>query len=355
MKYVLIGCGRVAPSHVKAALANGLSVAALCDLDPEKARALARRFDITPAVYTDYREMLRAEKPDFAAIATVSGTHAEIAVDCANAGVNFLVEKPLAMSVEDADRVLAAAEANGVTGGVCHQNRFNEAVQALKNAVDHGRFGRLSHGAVCVRWHRGPDYYAQDAWRGKWATDGGTLMNQCIHGIDLLLWLMGGDAETVYGATRNLQHPTIEGEDVGTAVLTFASGAVATVEGSVNLPADFEETLCLFGETGAVRLGGMCVNEVVDWTFTDGEAADADRRAVREQVGNVYGNGHTSLYLDFLHALAEHRAPYVTLEAGKRAVEIVLAIYKSQKTGLPVTLPLTGFGSADMADVSVKR
>ena len=349
MKYALIGCGRVAPSHIKAAKANGLEIAALCDIDVEKARRFAEKNNVeNAAVFGNYKEMLREIKPDFVAIATSSGVHGEIAEYCGENSFNFLVEKPMAMGIEEANRVISAAEKSGVTAGVCHQNRFNIAVQELRRAVELERFGKLSHGSINVRWCRKEDYYSQDDWRGKYATDGGALMNQCIHGIDLLRWLMGGEVESVYGSTRNAYHPYIEAEDVGVAVINFKNGAVATVEGSVNALSNLEGTLCVFGEKGMVRLGGTNSSTVDVWEFSDKEAADEDRKFIEEKAPNVYGFGHSSLYIDFVQAIKEKRKPYVDLKAGKDALETVLAIYKSQKTGAPVKLPLEDFCSTDM-------
>lgn len=355
MKYALIGCGRVAPSHIKAAKNNNLEIVALCDIVPQKCEDLAKRCDIKANIYSDYKEMLKNEKPDLTAIATISGTHGEIAVYCAENGFNFIVEKPLAMSMEEADEIISASEKSGVVACVSHQNRFNVAVQELRRAVENNRFGKLSHGSVHIRWNRNENYYSQDDWRGKWATDGGALMNQCIHGIDLLRWMMGDEVESVYGSTRNSQHPYIEAEDVGVAVVNFKNGGVGTIEGSVNTLENLEETLCVFGEKGMVRLGGMNASTVDVWRFTDEEAADKDKRFIEEKAPNVYGNGHTSLYLDVVDAIKNSRKPYVDLYAGKRALEIVLAIYKSQLTGEKVSLPLKNFASSQMKDAFKKK
>ena len=351
MRYALIGCGRVAPSHIKAARLNNIDIVAICDIDPEKAKAFALEQQLEDVnIYADYKEMLSKESVDFVSIATISGTHAEIAVYCAEQGVNFLVEKPMAMSIAEANAVLEAAEKSGVTAGVCHQNRFNIAVQELKRAIDNDRFGKLSHGSIHVRWFRDESYYNQDDWRGKWATDGGALMNQCIHGIDLLRWVFGGEIESVYGSVRNQYHPYIEAEDIGVAVVNFKNGAVATIEGTVNTLDNLEETLCVFGENGMVRLAGMSASTIDVWQFRDEESADQDRRFIEEKAPNVYGNGHTSLFLDFAQAVKEKRQPYVDLEAGKEAVELVLSIYKSQKTGEKVTFPLTDFATVEMVE-----
>lgn len=347
MKYAIIGCGRVSPNHIKAALNNGLEIAALCDIRPEKAAALAEKFSIDAPVFGDYKKMLADINPELVSIATDSGFHAEIAIACAESGVNFIVEKPMAMSMQDADKVIAAVEKSGVTAGVCHQNRFNIAVQQLKKAIDNGSLGKISHGSINVRWCRGEDYYSHDDWRGRWASDGGTLMNQCIHGMDLLRWLLGDEIDTVYGFTNRALHPYIEAEDIGVAAVRFKNGALATVEGTVNAVCDLEETLCIFGEDGSVRLGGTNANTVDVWRFRNPEL-DGKYESFTESVPNVYGNGHTSLFGDVIAAVKEKRAPYVDVYAGKRAVEFVLAVYKSQKTGLPVKLPLEDFASADM-------
>ncbi len=349
MNYALIGCGRVAPSHIKAAKLNNINIVAICDIDYEKAVAFSQKNDISDVhIYSNYKEMLLSEALDFVSIATVSGVHGEIALYCAEHGINFLVEKPMAMSISEADAVISAAEKSGVIAGVCHQNRFNIAVQELRTALERNRFGKLSHGSVHVRWFRDEGYYKQDDWRGKWALDGGALMNQCIHGIDLLRWMFGDEIESVYGSARNHFHPYIEAEDVGVAVVNFKNGAIATIEGTVNATDNLEETLCVFGENGMVRLAGMSASTVDVWQFKDEESADKDRRYIEEKAPNVYGNGHTSLFLDFKNAVLENRAPYVDLYAGKRAVELVLSIYKSQKTGEKVIFPLTDFSTVDM-------
>lgn len=350
MRYALIGCGRVSKNHIKAAALNDLEIVALCDLIPEKAKKLIDEFSLksdTP-VYTDYKKMLSKEKPDFVAIATESGLHADMAVYCAEQKVNFIVEKPLAMSIADANRVIEVVEKNNVTACVSHQNRFNIAVQHLHNAVTTNRFGKISHGSINIRWHRGEEYYKNEEWRGKWALDGGTLMNQCIHGIDLMSWMLGEEVTEVYGMTNNAFHDYIEGEDIGVAVVRFKNGAVATIEGTVNCFEDFEQTLCVFGEKGTVRLGGHYANKVDTWSFSDNLPEDDETIAVDEKAKNVYGNGHTSLYADFIDSINNNRKPYVDLFAGKRAIEIVLAIYKSQKTGLPVKFPLKDFSSIEM-------
>lgn len=354
MKYALIGCGRIAVNHVKAVSNNGLEFVAMCDTDESKfdvmlEKAGCGRFSET-ARYKDYKVMLR-EHPEIelVAIATESGEHARIALDCIDAGKNLIVEKPIAMSIAEADEIVRRAEERGVKVSACHQNRFNVAVQQMRKALEAGRFGKLSHGSIHVRWNRGRQYYDQAKWRGTWAQDGGTLMNQCIHGIDLLRWMMGDEPVEVYGQTRQRFHDYLEAEDVGVAVVRFANGAVATIEGTSNVyPKNLEETLYVFGEKGTVKIGGTSTNNIDVWDFADETEADEANKGLVEQTSNVYGNGHTSLYADMIDAIKKDRKPYVDAIAGRNAVEMVLAIYKSQKTGLPVSLPLTDFASIDM-------
>lgn len=355
VKYALIGCGRIATNHVKAVLNNGLEFVAACDLVPENIQTLLARYglenDSSIARYTDYKQMI-AEHPDLelVAIATSSGAHAEIALYCIDQGINVIIEKPMAMNMADAEEIIRRSEEKHVKVCACHQNRFNVAVQKTRKALEEGRFGKLSHGSIHVRWNRNKDYYDQAPWRGTWAEDGGCLMNQCIHGIDLLRWMMGNEVESVYGVTRQQFHHYLEAEDVGMAVVKFKNGAIATIEGTTNVfPKNLEETLYLFGEKGTVKIGGKSTNNLDVWDFADETEADQANKGLEEQTSNVYGNGHTSLYADVIDAIQKDRKPYVDAVAGRNALEMILAIYKSMKIGAPVTLPLTDFASTDMA------
>ena len=353
MKYALIGCGRIATNHMKAAVNNKLEIVAVCDLIPEKMETILEKHNLQDNKnikrYTDYREMIKSEKPELVSIATESGAHGEIALACIDAGINVIIEKPMAMSIEEADRIISLAEEKHVKVSACHQNRFNVAVQELRKALETGRFGKLSHGSIHVRWNRNQGYYDQAPWRGTWAEDGGCLMNQCIHGIDLLRWMMGDEVVEVYGATRQQFHNYLEAEDVGMAVLKFKNGALGTVEGTTNVyPQNLEETLYLFGENGTVKVGGKSTNTLDVWDFKDETEEDIKNKGLQEETSNVYGNGHTSLFADVIEAIQVDRKPYVDAVAGRNALEIVLAIYKSQKEGKPVKLPLTDFSSTDM-------
>lgn len=353
MKYALIGCGRIAINHMKAAVNNKLEIVAVCDVIPEKMEELLAKHGLENNTeikrYTDYKEMIEQEKPQLVSIATESGIHAEIALYCIDKEVNVIIEKPMAMSIEDADKIIELSEKKGVKVSACHQNRFNIAIQELRKALEAGRFGKLSHGSIHVRWNRNKGYYDQAKWRGTWAEDGGALMNQCIHGIDLLRWMMGDEIEEIYGATRQQFHDYLEAEDVGMAVVKFKNGAIGTIEGTTNVyPKNLEETLYIFGENGTVKIGGTSTNNIDVWEFADETEEDSKNKGLEEQTSNVYGNGHTSLFADVMDAIENDRKPYVDAVAGRNALEVVLAIYKSQKEGKAVHLPLKKFESIDM-------
>lgn len=355
MKYAIIGCGRIATNHIKAVLLNELELVAACDLELDNIQTLLAKHDLqndeSIARYTDYKQMI-AEHPEIEliAIATSSGAHAEIALYCIDHGINLIIEKPMAMNMSDAEEIIRRSEEKNVKVCACHQNRFNLAVQQVRSAVEAKRLGNISHGSIHVRWNRGKDYYTQAPWRGTWAEDGGCLMNQCIHSIDMLRWMMGDEVISVYGQTRQQQHDYLEAEDVGVAIVTFANGAIATIEGTTNVyPQNLEETLYMFGDCGTIKLGGKSMNNIDVWDFADELEGDAETRSLQEATINVYGNGHTPLYKDVIEAIENDRKPYVDAVAGRNALEMILAIYKSMKTGETVQLPLQDFASTDMA------
>ena len=342
MKYALIGCSRISANHIKAAQDNNLEIAAVSDIYPEKMSEIIERHNLNKEnikQYTDYKIMLEEVKPDIVSIATGSGVHAKIALDCIENGVNVIIEKPMAMNIKDADAIISASKRKNVKVAVCHQNRFNPAVQKLRQAIEDGKFGKLSHGSVHVRWNRNKDYYSQASWRGTWSQDGGCLMNQCIHSIDILRWMMGTEIETVYGQIRQQFHNYLETEDVGMAVITFKNGAIATVEGTTNVyPRNLEETLYIFGENGTVKLGGKSMNSIEVWNFADEVGSEFD---VAEH------SGHCMLFRDFIEAINNDREPYINAQAGKDALELVLAIYKSASENKPIKLPLLECSTMD--------
>ena len=355
IRYGLIGCGRIAPNHIAAVMNNAgaLDLRAVCDPVPERMEAVLaplpeqRRARVRR--YTDYRQMLEKERPELCAVATGSGRHAAVGLDVLRAGSHVIIEKPLALSLADARSLIAEADRRGLKLCACHQNRFNKSIQKIRDAVEQGRFGRMLHGAAHIRWNRGPGYYQQAPWRGTWAQDGGALMNQCIHNIDLLRWMMGDKVTEVMAYTDNLEHDYIQAEDLGLALVRFAGGAYGLIEGTTNVyPHNLEETLYLFGQDGTVKAGGKSVNSIEEWEFRDGlDDPEKVKRQFGENPPNVYGYGHTPLYADVIDAIRNDRPPYVDGRAGMRALELVLAIYKSAAEHRPVRLPLQDCATTD--------
>ena len=350
MKYALIGCGRISPNHIQAARNNNLEFVAMCDIDNAAMEEKAAKFALEKfKQYKDYKEMLENEKPELVAIATESGRHAAIALDCIAAGCNLIIEKPIALSISDADAIISAGRNAGVVVCANHQNRFNKSVQKIRDALEKGRFGKMFYGTAHVRWCRDWEYYSKSDWRGTWEQDGGALMNQCIHNIDLLRWMMGNEIETVMGMTDRLNHEYIEAEDFGIALIKFKNGTYGIIEGTTDIyPKNLEETLYLFGQKGIIKAGGISVNKIEEWCFSD---LSDDPEKIKEEFGenppNVYGFGHSPLYADVIDAIETQRDPYVTAEDGKRALELVLAIYKSAAEGQPVKFPLKSCSTID--------
>ena len=358
MKYALIGCGRISPNHIEAAKNNKLEFVAMCDIKPNAMKEKSESFGLENVhKYTDYKEMLSIEKPTLVAIATESGKHAAIALDCIEAGCNVIIEKPIALSIADADAIIETAKTNNVLVCANHQNRFNKSVQYMRKALEEGRFGKLSHGAAHIRWNRGKCYYNQAPWRGTWAQDGGCLMNQCIHNIDLLRWMMGDDVEEVMAYTDQLEHPYLETEDLGMALVKFSNGSYGLIEGTTNVyPKNLEETLYVFGQKGTAKTAGTSDNIIEVWNFEDGlDDPEYVKETFGENPPNVYGFGHTPLYADMIDAIKNHRPPYVDGEAGKRALEMILAIYKSAAEHRPIKLPLENCSTMDFVGRFDKR
>lgn len=356
LNFATIGCGRISKWHMEAVAKNRdeAKMVAVCDVIKEKAEEKASIYEgflagERPNVYTDYKEMLENEDIDVVTIATESGYHAEIALYCLNKGKNVIVEKPMALSVKDAEMMIEAADRNHVKLCISHQNRFNPPVQKLRKALEDGRFGKLINGMANIRWNRNMGYYQQAPWRGTWAQDGGTLMNQCIHNIDLLQWMMGGDIDTVYAQTGTYLRD-IEAEDFGAIIVRFKSGAVGMIEGSACVyPKNLNESLSIFGETGAVVIGGLAVNRIETWRFED--VTPEEQKYIAEDQPDpetVYGHGHIPLFKDMIHAINTDTEPLVSGREGIKGMEIILAAYKSQKTGLPVKFPMGDFSTLDM-------
>lgn len=356
IKFGIIGCGRISYKHVEGLIENKdvSELVATCDVNVELAEAKKNEYlekmkdsSLKVSVYKDYKEMIEKENIDVVTIATESGYHAEIAIYCMNNGIHCIVEKPMAMSIDDANEMIKVAKANNVKLSVAHQNRFNKPIQKLREAIETERFGRIMNGTARILWRRDENYYKQAPWRGTWDLDGGTLMNQCIHNIDLLQWMIGSEVDRVYAECDTFRNP-IEGEDFGAIIIRFKNGAIGIVEGSaVVFPKNLEETLSIFGTEGTAVIGGLAVNELKTWRF-EGEDEEAIKSDLQVEIDSVYGTGHTPLFRDVIDSINEGRDPYISGEDAIVPLSIILAAYKSRQTGLPVKFPFVNFSSGDM-------
>lgn len=332
IRFAILGCGRISYKHIEALInnINEAELVAVCDLIEDKAIERKKQYEnsvdgIIIKVYTDYKEMLETEDIDVVSIASESGYHGRHAMDCLNNNTHVLIEKPMALSVEDADNIIALAREKDKKVCISHQNRFNPPIQKLRRAIEEGRFGKIINGTARILWTREDNYYKQAPWRGTKELDGGTLMNQCIHNIDLLQWMMNSEVERV-NSERGTFLRDIEMEDFGAILIRFKSGSIGIVEGSACIyPKNLEETLSIFGEKGTVVIGGLAVNEIKTWQFAD--VRDYDKEDNKDSIDSVYGNGHSPLYKDFIEAINNKREPLINGEEGKKAMEIILRAY----------------------------
>lgn len=340
MNFAIIGCGRISYKHVQALINNyeKANLVAVCDLREEKAIERKNQYinslnaDATVNVYTDYNKMLNNEDIDAVVIATESGYHAEHAKACLLMNKHVLIEKPFTLSLEDADELIQLAKERDKKICVSHQNRFNPPIQKLRRAIEEERFGRIINGTARILWTRDQNYYNQAPWRGTKQLDGGTLMNQCIHNIDLLQWMMNSEVERIH-AERDTYLRNIEMEDFGAMLIRFKNGAIGIIEGSACVyPKNLEETLSIFGEKGTAVIGGLAVNEIKTWDFEDEREYDSELETT--EIDNVYGEGHTPLYADFIDAIHNDREPLINGEEGKKSVGIILKAYATADNNL---------------------
>ena len=334
----LVGCGRISRNHFDALRkVDGLKLTAVADSDEERARAAGEEQGVP--WYSGYAEMLRKAECDVVTIATPSGVHSAQGIEAAAAGKHVITEKPMAITLEQADALVAATDKAGVRLFVVKQNRLNPAVQLLRRAVDKGRFGRIYLANTTVRWHRPQEYYDAASWRGTWEFDGGAFMNQASHYVDLLQWLMG-PVESVVAKTAT-QARRIEAEDSGVAVLRFRSGALGVIEVNVlTYPRNWEGSITIIGEKGTAKVGGTAVNKVEHWSFAEYDDDDKLVEAAATSPPSVYGFGHEGYYRNVLAVLRGEAQPETDGRAGRKSLELILGIYEAAKTGRDVPLPL---------------
>jgi UDP-N-acetyl-2-amino-2-deoxyglucuronate dehydrogenase len=335
----IVGCGRISQFHIEALQkVDGLVLAAVCDIDAERARAAGEKAGVPSFASLD--AMLKGAELDIVTVCTPSGLHPEHAIAAAKAGKHVVSEKPMALSLDAADSMIAACEKANVRLFVVKQNRLNPPIQLLKRAVDRGRFGRIFMANVTVRWQRPQEYYDAEKWRGTWKLDGGAIMNQASHYVDLIQWLLG-PVESVMAKTAT-QARNIEAEDSGAAVLKFQSGAIGVIEVNVlTYPRNYEGSITIIGETGTVKIGGTSVNKVEHWSFAEYDDDDkyVETGAINTSPPTVYGFGHEGYYRNVVAVLAGKAKADTDGEEGRKSLALILGIYESARTGKNVPIP----------------
>ncbi len=339
LKFVLVGCGRIAKRHSELLgykEIEGAELVGVCDKVSTKAEDIGKRFNIP--YFDDMHTMLSTVKCDVIVILTESGYHAQHVTELAEYKKHIVVEKPMALTLEDADMMIEACAKNNIKLFVVKQNRFNVPVRKLREALTLGRFGKLVLGTVRVRWCRNQAYYDQDSWRGTWALDGGVLTNQASHHIDLLEWMMG-DVESVF-AKSTTALVNIEAEDTAIVTVKFKNGALGIIEATTAVrPKDLEGSISILGETGTVEIGGFAVNKMKHWNFTESMSEDQN---VMEKYSvnppNVYGFGHKEYYEHVVDCIVNNKQQLVDGLQGRKSIELINAIYESIETGQEVFL-----------------
>jgi len=336
LRFALVGCGRIARKHYESlAVLDKALLVAVCDTVAERARIIGEKLRVP--YYDDYNDMLSNEKIDVVNILTPSGFHAKHCVDIVTKYKKHIVcEKPMALTLEDADKMINACKENKVKLFIVKQNRYNLPVIKLREALEEGRFGKLVLGTVRVRWSRDQKYYDQDSWRGTWALDGGVFSNQASHHIDLLEWMMGRPVEvSAMTATRLVD---IEAEDTGIANIRFDSGALGVVEATTaTRPKDLEGSVSILGEKGVVEIGGFAMNEIKVWQFIDQRPSDLEvMEKYRENPPNIYGFGHVRYLEHVIDCIINNNRALVDGLEGKKSLELITAMYESAETGKTV-------------------
>jgi UDP-N-acetyl-2-amino-2-deoxyglucuronate dehydrogenase len=341
IRFAIVGCGRIAQRHAELLASGqikGASLVAVCDIRRERAVSFGERFRVP--FYTEIRDLLSAPNIDAVSVLTPSGMHADHSVAVAQSGRHVVVEKPMALTLPDAERMINAAEEAGVRLFVVKQNRFNVPVVHARRALDGGRFGKLVLGTVRVRWSRDQGYYDQDEWRGTFAQDGGVIANQASHHVDMLSWFMGPVASVHASGVSALAR--IEAEDTAVATVRFCSGALGVIEAtSAARPKDLEGSLSILGSGGTVEISGFAVNEIRHWRFVDPLPEDADvLRKYSVNPPNVYGFGHKAYYEHVVDCLLNGAAALVDGREGRNSLELIVALYESMASGREVLLPV---------------
>jgi len=336
IRFALVGCGAITKKHIiSLQRIETAEIAAVCDVNQQVAETTGKTYDLP--FFSNPHEM--AEKADFDVISilTPSGTHAKLILELADYGRHFVVEKPLALRIEDADTVIAECDKRGLKLFVVQQNRYNLPVIRLKDAITKGRFGKMVMGTVRVRWRRDQKYYDAKTWRGTWAQDGGVLTNQASHHIDMLSWLLG-DVDSVMAMTST-RLVDIEAEDTGVAILQFRNGALGIIEATTAVrPKDLEGSISILGEGGTVEIGGFFMNQLKTWQFVDSLPED---ETVLDKWGknpDIHAWNHTQFLQAVVESLSTGKGGVVDGLEGRKYLELINAMYESSETGKKISL-----------------
>jgi UDP-N-acetyl-2-amino-2-deoxyglucuronate dehydrogenase len=338
LRLALVGCGRISGKHFEAIKdVPEIILVGICDTNHER---LKKAEEITRAKpFSDYETMLNELKPDIVAITTPNYLHPSMTITAAKKKIHVITEKPMALHLKDARGMIDTCKENNVELFVIKQNRYNPPIKQLKNAIDKGRFGKLYLGTIIVRWQRPQEYYDQDDWHGRLLKDGGALLNQASHHVDMLRWLLG-PVESVQGIARRLGRK-IETEDTALALITFKSGALGVIEATtLTHPRNLEGSITIQGENGTVKVGGTALNKMEHWEFRDFENEDDNIKSIGTNPPNVYGYGHIEVYKNVADCLSKGIACHVNGEDGYKTLELIMAIYKASREGKKIMLPL---------------
>ncbi|MBB4846200.1 UDP-N-acetyl-2-amino-2-deoxyglucuronate dehydrogenase [Paucibacter oligotrophus] len=339
IRFALVGCGRIAKNHIEAIAAHGARarLVAVCDTRPE---ALAAAVVATGAAgFASLDALLAGTDADVVVLATPSGLHPQQAMQVAASGRHVLSEKPMATKFDEGMAMVRACRDAGVKLFVVKQNRLNATVQAVRQAIKQGRFGRIFLSTVNVFWTRPQSYYDAAPWRGRWDLDGGAFMNQASHYVDLLDWLVG-PVDSVHAYTATLDRD-IEAEDTGVLSVRLRQGGLGSINVTMlTYPQNLEGSITILGEKGTVKIGGTAVNKIEHWQFADERPEDAAIKAASYETTSVYGFGHPLYYDNVIKTLRGEADAAVDGYEGLRSLEILIAAYRSARDGQRVGLPL---------------
>lgn len=338
IKVALVGCGRIANNHFAAIEqhADDMELVDVCDVNQD---ALSLAVERTKAVpHQNLSDMLKHTKADLIVLTTPSGTHPDQAVECFEAGFHVMTEKPMATKLHDGERMVKAADKSGKRLFVVKQNRLNATMQLLKRAVSEKRFGKIHMVHLNVFWTRPQDYYDQADWRGTWEQDGGAFMNQASHYVDLMEWLIG-PVQDVQAMVST--HREIETEDTGVLNLRWRHGALGSMAVTMcTYPKNLEGSICILGERGSVKVGGVAVNEIQEWQFSEEKGYDQDVAQANYATTSVYGFGHPLYYKNVVDVMRGETEPLTDGREGLKSLELLIAAYRSARDNKTVSLPL---------------